>query len=971
MRRLIARFLCAVLLVSLATVKAPGGDNVKAAETYDGTTIRIKVVNEKGKPVKGLELYLESDYKQGNLPFYHVTDKNGSVIYDVAEANAKGDIIMEGDSYYLQPVEESGYSCEDSIEVIFEDWGEKVASVGAYDPYNGEEIVLTVKGKGGSEPETSEVDKFALEDVIQKAEKLKAEDYTADSYKAVEEALADARKVLKDEAASEEDVEKSTEKLQKAIDGLEEKESVPEYDGTQLNVRVVDQKDKPIEGLQLYLESQEFGDELEFDSVTDEKGQAVFTSSDADVWSQDTYKVCVDAEASYKYEGAIMVTFERKIFEMHIAAVNGKAYDGSYIEIQVQGNDDASFKEDLKKLVEEAEALKAGDYTEDSYKAVEEALADAKKLLEDGAAKEEAVKAAAEALQKALDELVKAEADIPIYHDIEAYQQKDFYETETVKIPGLAVQDATDEKNVRPFTGEAEFVIFNSTLQKVENRVVSKNGTLPELSLIKNHNYTIWVEDADYSMETELYVWVKDGEIVDIKDTTLEWNKDQSNVIDKTTYNYPKVDSIQIMKRESPVEDPSEDRRSTAFLDILHEAGGVLKNQKIKLVSEYETIELTNGEQNKIYPRLLEDVNYMVLVESDNFDILSYPLVIKDKSEYRDPNHNPNFLGKNTYDHSDCQAADKIQLVSKGQGHKYDTVLTSFSGRTTVTGLNFKDLLLMEKEVDKSRVTGLEGKDYDVLEITTINPHRWEICKLAAGEFQVTERITENKGVEAVYYLDAEGALQPLEFKQNGKNINFTMNSLALYPVVIEYNEEEAPVVPPTITGGSDGVWVKGSENGLTFRSDADLEDFVRVLVDEEVLDADNYTKSAGSTVITLKADYLATLSAGSHIVEIESKNGIARANFTIQEEEQESKPNPNPSPTPGLKPDSNTDPNVSVDDSKANVVNKTKVEKAGAATTSAAKTGDEAPIAGFVVLMLASMGAIVMIAGKKYKILK
>lgn len=48
-------------------------------------------------------------------------------------------------------------------------------------------------------------------------------------------------------------------------------------------------------------------------------------------------------------------------------------------------------------------------------------------------------------------------------------------------------------------------------------------------------------------------------------------------------------------------------------------------------------------------------------------------------------------------------------------------------------------------------------------------------------------------------------------------------------------------------------------------------------------LDAANYTVKEGSTIVTLKAEYLETLSVGKHTLAIVSDTGTAAAEFTIQ----------------------------------------------------------------------------------------
>lgn len=87
----------------------------------------------------------------------------------------------------------------------------------------------------------------------------------------------------------------------------------------------------------------------------------------------------------------------------------------------------------------------------------------------------------------------------------------------------------------------------------------------------------------------------------------------------------------------------------------------------------------------------------------------------------------------------------------------------------------------------------------------------------------------------------------------------------------------------PTIIEGGNGKWNKGCEGGLTFRSDAAYADFIEVLVDGSVISTDNYTAREGSTIVELKADYLASLTEGEHTVTIRSASGDATTQFTVE----------------------------------------------------------------------------------------
>ena len=85
------------------------------------------------------------------------------------------------------------------------------------------------------------------------------------------------------------------------------------------------------------------------------------------------------------------------------------------------------------------------------------------------------------------------------------------------------------------------------------------------------------------------------------------------------------------------------------------------------------------------------------------------------------------------------------------------------------------------------------------------------------------------------------------------------------------------------ITAGANGSWQKGTKDGLTFTSNAAYKYFQKVQVDGKDLDASNYTVKEGSTIVTLKAEYLETLSVGKHTLSIVSDTGTATTEFTIK----------------------------------------------------------------------------------------
>lgn len=90
-----------------------------------------------------------------------------------------------------------------------------------------------------------------------------------------------------------------------------------------------------------------------------------------------------------------------------------------------------------------------------------------------------------------------------------------------------------------------------------------------------------------------------------------------------------------------------------------------------------------------------------------------------------------------------------------------------------------------------------------------------------------------------------------------------------------------ALLLPAIITGG-DLQWTKGSKEGLAVKSSGSPEGGVTVLVDGKELGNEYYQSEGDDITVTITADYLETLSEGTHRLTIRSAGGDADADFTV-----------------------------------------------------------------------------------------
>lgn len=98
------------------------------------------------------------------------------------------------------------------------------------------------------------------------------------------------------------------------------------------------------------------------------------------------------------------------------------------------------------------------------------------------------------------------------------------------------------------------------------------------------------------------------------------------------------------------------------------------------------------------------------------------------------------------------------------------------------------------------------------------------------------------------------------------------------------YGIEDVGGIPSySIIEGANGAWTQDSDKTLVFHANGDFRKFTGVKVDDTPIDVKNYTAVSGSTVITLKADYLNTLSVGKHKLTVVYNDGECSTNFEVK----------------------------------------------------------------------------------------
>ena len=84
------------------------------------------------------------------------------------------------------------------------------------------------------------------------------------------------------------------------------------------------------------------------------------------------------------------------------------------------------------------------------------------------------------------------------------------------------------------------------------------------------------------------------------------------------------------------------------------------------------------------------------------------------------------------------------------------------------------------------------------------------------------------------------------------------------------------------IINGAKSTWNGSTTEGLTIRGDGDFAKFAGVRVDGNWIPSAHYEAKSGSTIVTLKPSYLASLAEGEHTVDIMWIDDSASTTFTV-----------------------------------------------------------------------------------------
>ena len=198
-----------------------------------------------------------------------------------------------------------------------------------------------------------------------------------------------------------------------------------------------------------------------------------------------------------------------------------------------------------------------------------------------------------------------------------------------------------------------------------------------------------------------------------------------------------------------------------------------------------------------------------------------------------------------------------------------------------------------EAEITAGTLT-IEKADLTVEDVTEF----FEYTKTGAQTISLAELVPGATGYTLGTYTDVNGILTgDLTIDATGL-MKFTLSALTIgnidkkvtVPVTITSENYKDVTVNVTIyispeyriIDGAGSSWTQNTTGTVVIRGNGEYDRFRAVKVDGKVIAPANYYKKAGSTIITLKAEYLKTLATGSHTFAIVWDNGIAGTSFTV-----------------------------------------------------------------------------------------
>lgn len=197
----------------------------------------------------------------------------------------------------------------------------------------------------------------------------------------------------------------------------------------------------------------------------------------------------------------------------------------------------------------------------------------------------------------------------------------------------------------------------------------------------------------------------------------------------------------------------------------------------------------------------------------------------------------------------------------------------------------------IEKYVDVS----LGIKDAPV--VTAAEVKAGEQGRIAVSNLADDAQLTYKSGNEAIAKVSSDGIINGVSAGTATITVTVTQyNRTDSFETVVKVTENDKrnnennqsstqegqnPIVYP-VKKAENLTWNMADNKDMVITVDVDFEKFTNVMIDGVLMDTSHYSAAKGSTIITVKKEYLKTLSAGNHVIRINFTDGYAEVTATI-----------------------------------------------------------------------------------------
>lgn len=190
-----------------------------------------------------------------------------------------------------------------------------------------------------------------------------------------------------------------------------------------------------------------------------------------------------------------------------------------------------------------------------------------------------------------------------------------------------------------------------------------------------------------------------------------------------------------------------------------------------------------------------------------------------------------------------------------------------------------RPVVTLNNDIAIKRGNGTQGQPYQLMSINTE----------ASANGKIEYSIDENNVVSIIINADKGYELDTLSVKGSNGALTVTNNTFTLPSDGVATITATFKPINYQFTDGKDATY-QGTDLVFTLNGDYDLVD--KVLINGKELDSSNYTITEGSTVLTLKKEYLKTVKAGTYELTVTYTNGSSdTTTFTIEEQKDTTTP--------------------------------------------------------------------------------